>query len=68
MPAKQIFAASIKAIKDELLECLVTAGRGAAEHEIRWVLTVPAIWRDEAKYFMRQCAEEVFTLLVLFPL
>ena len=26
---------------------------------IRWVLTVPAIWSDKAKNFMREVAEEV---------
>lgn len=66
MLAKQIFTASIKAIKDQLLKSIATAGRGATEHEIRWVLTVPAIWRDDAKQFMRQCAEKVYTLFVLF--
>ncbi|XP_045179839.2 heat shock 70 kDa protein 12B-like [Mercenaria mercenaria] len=28
------------------------------EHDIRWVLTVPAIWDDAAKQFMREAAEE----------
>ncbi|XP_045179901.2 heat shock 70 kDa protein 12B-like [Mercenaria mercenaria] len=27
-------------------------------HDIRWVLTVPAIWDDAAKQFMREAAEE----------
>ena len=26
---------------------------------IRWVLTVPAIWRDESKQFMREVAHRV---------
>ena len=27
--------------------------------EIHWVLTVPAIWNDQAKHFMRLAAQEV---------
>lgn len=30
------------------------------EEEIHWVLTVPAIWDDSAKKFMRDAAEKVF--------
>ena len=29
------------------------------DNMIRWVITLPAIWRDEAKYFMREAAKEV---------
>lgn len=28
--------------------------------DVFWVLTVPAIWSDKAKQFMRKSAEEVF--------
>lgn len=27
--------------------------------DIKWVLTVPAIWSDAAKKFMRRCATDV---------
>ena len=27
--------------------------------DIRWVITVPAIWRQEAKQFMREAAYQV---------
>jgi hypothetical protein len=30
------------------------------EDEIKWVLTVPAIWSDQAKDFMRKSAEKVY--------
>jgi len=29
------------------------------ESMIRWVLTVPAIWDDQAKIFMRSAAQQV---------
>jgi len=32
---------------------------GFQPDEIHWVLTVPAIWNDAAKQFMREAAEAV---------
>ena len=29
------------------------------QEDIRWVVTVPAIWRQEAKQFMREAAYQV---------
>lgn len=59
MLAKNVFTESIKAIKDKLLLKLNDVGKGATVDEIRWVLTVPAIWPDNSKLFMKTCAEEV---------
>ncbi|CAG2190461.1 unnamed protein product [Mytilus edulis] len=33
-------------------------GTGVKIQEIQWVLTIPAIWTDAAKQFMRECAEK----------
>ena len=38
-------------------------GIGIEPEEIRWVLTVPAIWSDAAKQFMRKSANLVITIL-----
>ncbi|XP_052785785.1 heat shock 70 kDa protein 12B-like [Mya arenaria] len=57
--AKTVFALSIKYLKDDLLA--VTNDRVSSmikESEIHWVLTVPAIWDDGAKQFMREAAIE----------
>jgi hypothetical protein len=35
------------------------------ETDIHWVLTVPAIWKDNAKQFMREAAQQVFVLFVI---
>jgi hypothetical protein len=35
------------------------------ETDIHWVLTVPAIWKDNAKQFMREAAQQVFLLFVI---
>jgi hypothetical protein len=32
---------------------------------IHWVLTVPAIWKDNAKQFMREAAQQVFVFFVI---
>lgn len=32
---------------------------GIEESDVMWVLTVPAIWDDKSKQFMREAAEKV---------
>lgn len=58
LPAKRVFSESIKFLKDHLLEALTMKGTTMSEDDIHWVLTVPAIWSDAAKQFMRESAEE----------
>lgn len=59
LPAFEVFKLSIKALVNHLLETLDTQGTGVKHDEVQWVLTVPAIWTDTAKQFMRSSAEEV---------
>ena len=66
MPAIQVFSGGIKFLKARLFrnfqECIPQLQDG----DIHWVLTVPAIWDEAAKKFMRKSAEEVnklFTVL-----
>ena len=47
---------------DHLDDALKTKGIEIQEADIEWVLTVPAIWNDPAKQFMRQAAEMVFKI------
>ncbi|KAK3609225.1 hypothetical protein CHS0354_035164 [Potamilus streckersoni] len=60
MRAVDIFAAGIKYLKDHLLDNI----NGVSEYviliapDIHWILTVPAIWNDSAKQFMREAARE----------
>ena len=42
-----------------MLETIDKKGLGVQEANIRWVLTVPAIWTDAAKQFMIAAAEGV---------
>lgn len=57
-PAKELFAHVIRYLKNHLLETLQTRGTGLDNKDIHWVLTVPAIWSDSAKQFMRESAND----------
>ena len=57
--AIDVFAMSIKALKSHMLEVLDKEGNIIKPQDIKWVLTVPAIWDDSAKLFMRKSAEKV---------
>lgn len=60
MQAVKVFAHAIRYLKDHLLNSLKTKGKIIKNDDILWVLTVPAIWDDPAKAFMRKAAEEVY--------
>ena len=63
MFALDVFAASIKYLKDQLLRRVTDAVPNFRYTDIHWVLTVPAIWEDSAKQFMREAAIKVFSLI-----
>ncbi|XP_060556060.1 heat shock 70 kDa protein 12A-like [Ruditapes philippinarum] len=55
--AIDVFAMSIRFLKDDLLEtCNKRISGPIVAREVQWVLTVPAIWNDGAKQFMREAA------------
>lgn len=55
-----VFSAAIKYMHDHLLTEVENQDIQIQVQEIHWVLTVPAIWDDSAKKFMRDAAEKVF--------
>ena len=57
--ALTVFTMSIKFLKDHLVHTLGNRASGVTESDVHWVLTVPAIWNDSAKQFMREAAEKV---------
>ena len=67
MPAIDVFSEAIKFLKqhfEQVLKERLTTGRMGDEmiinkEQIRWVLTVPAIWSAKAKQFMRKAATKV---------
>ena len=62
VPAMKVFGASIKALKNHLFLMLAERGFEIEQKDIRWVLTVPAMWSDAAKQFMRKSANLVNTI------
>ncbi|XP_045181401.2 heat shock 70 kDa protein 12A-like [Mercenaria mercenaria] len=60
LQAKNVFSLSIRYLKDDLLDMVKrqVLDEYLTESDIHWVLTVPAIWNDAAKQFMREAAEE----------
>lgn len=57
--AMEVFSTSIRYLKEEFEKEKEKQGKKVRDEEITWVLTVPAIWDEEAKQFMREAAEEV---------
>lgn len=58
MPALEIFTHAVKFMKNHLFKNLEGRGIKVDDFKIIWVLTVPAIWDDPAKQFMRKAAEQ----------
>ncbi|XP_069101466.1 heat shock 70 kDa protein 12A-like isoform X2 [Argopecten irradians] len=54
MSAVDVFAAGIKYLRDHFYSIL--SSRVLRTKDTKWVLTVPAIWNEAAKQFMRQAA------------
>lgn len=59
MEAMLVFALCIEYIKDKVLDRLRLAINGLQDDDVRWVLTVPAIWSDQARQFMIKAAAKV---------
>ena len=58
--ATDIFTMVIKHLKTQLEERQKISDGGAiSERDIRWVITVPAIWSLAAKQYMREAADAV---------
>lgn len=70
LPALDVFVHSIRYLKNHLLNHLKKNSvanliGGEGDEYIHWVLTIPAIWNDRAKQFMREAAKKVnFTFSV----
>ncbi|XP_069129610.1 heat shock 70 kDa protein 12A-like [Argopecten irradians] len=58
MKAMDVFAACLKYLKDQLLNTAEKQGVKFVDGDIQWILTVPAIWSEPGKQFMRKAAEQ----------
>ena len=69
LPAMKVFELAIKYLKDDLLAASTyKLSGGLQESDIHWTLTVPAIWSERAKQFMREAAVQVRQCCVISPL
>ena len=61
MSGLEVFSAAINFLKKHFIENVNNriVGNDITVESVRWVLTVPAIWSDSAKQFMRESAEKV---------
>ncbi|KAL3878441.1 hypothetical protein ACJMK2_030791 [Sinanodonta woodiana] len=57
LQAKEVFAHGIRYLKTHALKLMDIQGKQMDESDIGWVLTVPAIWSDGARQFMREAAQ-----------
>ena len=59
MKAMEVFSAMIHYMRNHMVTECKKQYNGIEETDIKWVVTVPAIWNDTAKQFMREAAEMV---------
>lgn len=60
MRALDIFSKALEYLKDKALEAIhKQSGVEYTAEEVLWVVTVPAIWKQSAKQFMREAAYKV---------
>jgi len=66
-PAFKVVTMTLKFFKDHALRELSNqCGTTIDNDDVRWIITVPAIWNEQAKQFMRQAAYEVEILIVTY--
>ena len=59
MEAMKVLSAAIGYLRNHLMSICEKQLTDIEDSDIRWVLTVPAIWSDPSKQFMREAAEKV---------
>ena len=58
LPLMLVISQSLKFIAEKAIEKLQEQVGKVVKTKIRWVLTVPALWSEEHKHFMRRAAVE----------
>lgn len=58
LPAMVVFSESLRYLKQSVFDCVCKQLIDIELTDIQWVVTVPAIWSDPAKAFMRKAALE----------
>ncbi|ELT91702.1 hypothetical protein CAPTEDRAFT_166803 [Capitella teleta] len=68
VPALEVFAHALRFFKEHALQELSDqSSTKFLNEDVRWVLTVPAIWRAHAKQFMRQAAYDAGLAASTYP-
>ena len=60
----KVFSLSIEYLKEHCLKTINDRGFTPKREDIKFVLTVPAIWNDISKQFMRTAAIKVWLKLI----
>jgi len=63
MSAITIFSMAIKYMREHLMAALKKKDSDVRESDVMFILTVPAIWSDASKQFMREAAIAVRLVL-----
>ena len=64
VPALEVFSHALRFFREHALQELSDqSSTKILNEDVRWVLTVPAIWKAPAKQFMRQAAYDVSWLV-----
>ena len=62
LTALTVFSMTLRFFRNQaLIELSDATGSLIRSDDVRWVVTVPAIWRQKAKQFMREAAYQVRT-------
>ncbi|WAQ98266.1 HS12A-like protein [Mya arenaria] len=59
MNAIKVFSICIKYLMEHFMKTVKNRVTDVSDKDVDWVLTVPAIWNDSSKQFMREAAEMV---------
>ena len=65
MPAIKVFELSIKFLVEDLMQKLKNSYTGIKKSDVEFVITVPAIWDDRSKQFMRDAANGVLIMCTI---
>lgn len=66
MSGRKVFSESLRFLVNSLFAEVTKQQTDIEMTDIRWVVTVPAIWSDPAKAFMRRSAIEVLLSIMYF--
>ena len=66
MEAMKVCSAAIGYLKNHYCQLAKKQLADIEDSDIKWVLTVPAIWSDPSKQFMREAAEKVSSLFIIY--